>query len=156
MGEAQGLPLTVEDVTAGWLSDALGSVVDRADVTGVAWGTATKVLLDVTYAGGGDRYPGRLCVKGGFVPELRAIMAPGYQAEARFYRDVAPGLGDGLATCFFAAVDESTGQGVVILEDLAGGRRTGAGRARRSGGRAQCLRGVVGVGGRAAAVIHPR
>jgi hypothetical protein len=119
MGGAQGLPLSVDEVTAGWLSDALGVAVDRAEITGVVWGTATKVLLELTYKSGGDGHPTRLCVKGGFVPELRAIMAPGYQAEARFYRDVAPELGDGLAVCFFAAVDQDTGQGVVVLEDLA-------------------------------------
>ena len=119
MGGAHVLPLTVDEVTPRWLSDALGADVDRAEVKGVIWGTATKVLLDVAYTAGGDRYPRRLCVKGGFVPELRAIMAPGYQAEARFYRDVAPELGDGLAECFFAAVDEDTGQAVVVLEDLA-------------------------------------
>ena len=51
--------------------------------------------------------------------ELRAIMAPGYQAEARFYRDIAPMLRAGLPACYFAAVDDSAGQGVVILEDLA-------------------------------------
>jgi aminoglycoside phosphotransferase (APT) family kinase protein len=59
-----------------------------------------------------------VCVKGGFVAELRAIMAAGYQAEARFYRDVAPQLGHGLATCYFAGIDADRDQGVVILDDL--------------------------------------
>ena len=113
------LPLTTDGVTADWLSEALGAGVERAETTAIVWGTATKVLLDVTYAAGEDRYPARLCVKGGFVAELLAIMGPGYQAEARFYRDVAPRLGTGVAGCYFAAVDDATGQGVVILDDLA-------------------------------------
>ena len=119
MSDRPRLPLTTDEVTAGWLADALDAGVERAETTGIVWGTATKVLLEVTYAGGEDRYPARLCVKGGFVPELLGIMGPGYQAEARFYRDVAPRLGAGVPRCFFAALDDTTGQGVVVLEDLA-------------------------------------
>jgi hypothetical protein len=113
------LPLAVEDVTASWLSDALGADVTEVEPTGIVWGTATKVLLRVQYTGGGDGLPTRICVKGGFVPELLAIMAPGYQDEARFYRDIAPRFGAGLPHCWYADVDKDTGQGIVILEDLA-------------------------------------
>jgi aminoglycoside phosphotransferase (APT) family kinase protein len=113
------LPLAVEDVTASWLSDALGAEVSAVEPTKVIWGTATKVLLRVQYATAGAGLPGRVCVKGGFVPELLAIMAPGYQDEARFYRDIAPVFGAGLPRCWFAEVDEDSGQGIVILEDLA-------------------------------------
>ena len=83
------------------------------------WGTATKVLLEVTRADGSRD---RLCVKGGFVPELRAIMAPGYRAEALFYRDIAPQLDAGVPRCHHADVDD--GQGIVVMDDLiaAGGR----------------------------------
>jgi hypothetical protein len=118
------LPLQVEQITPEWLGTALSApgrevVVRDASTTGVVSGTATKVLLDVVYASGGDELPSRLCVKGGFVPEMLAFMAPGYQAEARFYRDVAPLLGEGLAACHFAGVDDDSGQGIVILDDLA-------------------------------------
>jgi aminoglycoside phosphotransferase (APT) family kinase protein len=113
------LPLAVEDVTTSWLSDALGAAVAEVEPTGIVWGTATKVLLRVRYATGGVGLPTRICVKGGFVPELLAIMAPGYQDEARFYRDIAPRFGAALPRCWYAAVDEDTGQGIVVLEDLA-------------------------------------
>jgi hypothetical protein len=117
------LPLRVEQITPEWLGTALsipGREVRVRDVStaGVIWGTATKVMLDVVYASGGDQLPSRLCVKGGFVPEMLAFMAPGYQAEARFYRDVAPLLAEGLGTCYFAGIDEHSGQGIVILDDL--------------------------------------
>lgn len=118
------LPLKVEQITPEWLGAALSTPrrevrVRAASVTGVVWGTATKVILDVVYASGGDELPSRLCVKGGFVPEMLEFMAPGYQAEARFYRDVAPLLGEGLSRCHFAGIDDDSGQGIVILDDLA-------------------------------------
>jgi aminoglycoside phosphotransferase (APT) family kinase protein len=118
------LPLKVEQITPEWLGAALSAPrrevrVRAVSMTGVVWGTATKVMLDVAYASGGDALPSRLCVKGGFVPEMLAFMAPGYQAEARFYRDVAPLLGEGLSRCHFAGIDEDSGQGIVILDDLA-------------------------------------
>ncbi|HUR73735.1 MAG TPA: hypothetical protein VMZ00_05625, partial [Sporichthya sp.] len=94
------LPMTVEEVDP-WLRDVLG--VEKVEQTGIVWGTATKVLVEVTYPGGRTE---RLCVKGGFVPELRAIMAMGYRAEALFYRDIAPRLGAGIPHCHYAAADE--------------------------------------------------
>lgn len=104
------LPLTVDEVDA-WLRDVLG--VEKVEQTGIVWGTATKVLVEVTDPGGRTE---RLCVKGGFVPELRAIMAMGYRAEALFYRDIAPQLGAGIPRCHVAAADD--GQGIVVLDDL--------------------------------------
>jgi aminoglycoside phosphotransferase (APT) family kinase protein len=113
------LPLAIEEVTASWLSAALGAEVAEVETTGIIWGTATKVLLQVRYAADSIGLPKRICVKGGFVPDLLAIMAPGYQDEARFYRDIAPLFGAGLPHCWYAEIDEETGQGIVVLEDLA-------------------------------------
>jgi hypothetical protein len=118
------LPLAVEEITAPWLSAALTSAlrrevrVDNLELTGVVAGTATKALIRVEYSAGGDGLPDRFCVKGGFVPELRAIMAPGYAAEACFYRDIAPMLTGGLPRCWFADLDAGSGQGIVVLDDL--------------------------------------
>jgi Ecdysteroid kinase-like family len=117
------LPLAVEEITAEWLSTALsraGSdvVVDQVETTAIVWGTATKVLLDVTYLSGGEHLPARLCVKGGFVPELRAVMGPGYETEDLFYRDVAPHLGAGIGRCHYAEVDADRQQAIIILDDL--------------------------------------
>jgi hypothetical protein len=118
------LPLKIEQITPDWLGPALSTAernvaVRDISIRKVVPGTATKVLVDVEYASGGDDLPSSLCIKGGFVPEMLAFMAPGYQGEARFYRDVAPLLGEGLAACYFAGVDDDSGQGIVILEDLA-------------------------------------
>lgn len=104
------LPLSVDEVD-GWLRDVLG--VEKVEQTGIVWGTATKVLVEVTHP---DGSPARLCVKGGFRPELLAIMSAGYQAEALFYRDVAPELEAGVPRCHHAAVEGQ--QGIVILDDI--------------------------------------
>lgn len=113
------LPLTVHEIDTAWLSAALGAELTKVEQTGVIYGTATKILLEVTYPDGSTA---RICVKGGFVPELRAIMSAGYRAEALFYRDVAPQLGTGVPRCHYAAADDE--QGIVILDDIvaAGGR----------------------------------
>jgi aminoglycoside/choline kinase family phosphotransferase len=110
------LPLTVDEVLP-WTEQVLGAT--KVEQTGIVWGTATKVLVEATYADGRTQ---RLCVKGGFRPELLAIMSAGYQAEALFYRDVAPQLGTGVPVSHHAAVDGE--QGIVILDDiLAAGAR---------------------------------
>jgi hypothetical protein len=113
------LPNTVDEIDAAWVGAALGSELKSLEQTGIVWGTATKVLVAATHLDGRVE---RLCVKGGFRAELRAIMAPGYRAEALFYRDVAPLLGTGIPRCHHAVVGDD--QGIVILEDLTatGGR----------------------------------
>ncbi|GAA0622651.1 phosphotransferase [Sporichthya brevicatena] len=104
------LPMSVDEVDS-WLREVLG--VEKVEQTGIVWGTATKVLVEVTHPDGSTA---RLCVKGGFRPELLAIMSAGYQAEALFYRDVAPQLEAGIPRCHHAAVEGQ--QGIVILDDV--------------------------------------
>jgi hypothetical protein len=124
------LPLEVDQITAEWLSGALserypGTTVAATRVDSIIWGTATKVLLELDYpdsgtdsgSASGTGLPGRLCVKGGFSAELRPIMSLGYRIEALFYRDIAPRLGSGLPTCYFADADAD--QGIIVLDDLA-------------------------------------
>lgn len=119
------LPLSVDELTPEWLGSALsilwpGTVVDSLKIDSVIWGTATKAFVEVTYAEKSEMsgLPERLCVKGGFRPELLQVMALGYQTEAQFYRDIGSSMSDGLPTCYFAGVDAATGQGIVVLEDL--------------------------------------
>jgi hypothetical protein len=120
------LPLDVDQIDADWLTSALavrypGARVRTVRVDRIIWGTATKVFVELDYAAhDGPLPPSRLCVKGGFREELRPIMARGYQTEALFYRDVAPRLSDGLPACHYAGVDPDHGQGIVVLDDLAG------------------------------------
>lgn len=116
------LPLDTAGLTAEWLGAALATTHDGIQVSAVSqreiiWGTATKVLVKLDYARPVSELPELLCVKGGFVAELRDLMAHGYQTEANFYRDMAAHV-DNTPRCHFAATDTTSGQSIVILDDL--------------------------------------
>jgi hypothetical protein len=113
--DAERLPLEVGDITAEWLGQALGREIQNLEVDEVIHGTATKVLIKAT---GSDGAVARLCVKGGFNPELMDHMSDAYQNEARFYGELGPRLEAGVPRCHYAAVDGTSGQGLVILDDL--------------------------------------
>ncbi|GAA4711175.1 phosphotransferase [Pseudonocardia yuanmonensis] len=130
MSTAAGSPTSLSEITPQWLTGILGRTtpgVEVAEVTvdSVVWGTATKVMLKVRYAAnppGGP--PEALCLKGGFDDALRALGHRGYRAEARFYADIAPALGDVVPRCWGTEVDDGEGQGgeqgLVVLDDLRG------------------------------------
>ena len=109
------LPMSVEEITAEWLGQALGTEISELEVDNIVWGTATKVVLEARHDAD---LPSRFCIKGGFTEELRPVMGAGYVDEARFYRDLAPQLGEGLPTVYFADEDEEAQQGIVVMEDL--------------------------------------
>jgi len=116
------LPLTTDEITKAWLSDALSERYPNVAVTSMTarntlWGTGTKILLDVTYnqAGMAAGLPTRLCVKGGFAAHREEMLFL-YQLEARFFAELAPILDIRMPRCFYAGCDSD--QGIVIMEDL--------------------------------------
>jgi hypothetical protein len=118
------LPLTPQEITAGWLSEALqfrhpGLTVKSVDVVDIINGTSTKIRVAVTYGAGGQiaGLPPTLIVKGGFEAHSQ-WMAKMYADEVRFYRDVKPYIDMNTPACFYAGSDPETHQSVVILEDL--------------------------------------
>jgi Phosphotransferase enzyme family len=127
MSNTIALPMTVEELTAQWLTDAIGSTypgvkVARAEVSDVIWGSATKVFVTAEYATApaADGPPEKLCVKGGFDESVRAALQgvtdTGNQLEALFFADLAPRLDVELPRCWFAAGRD--GQGVMVFDDL--------------------------------------
>lgn len=115
------LPLSVEEITREWMSEALEREIAQLEVDEIIWGTATKVLVKVFL---GDGTELSLCVKGGFKRELLAQMGASYQVEARFYGQLGPRLEAGVPACHFAGIDETYGQGIVVLDDLRDSRTT--------------------------------
>ena len=118
------LPITVDDIDAGWLSEALGIryacvVVTRATRSEVLHGTATKARVALEYNEAGRRagLPATLIVKGGFSAH-REMMAYVYELEVRFYRDLAPNMHVRVPRCFYAGTDGARKQAIVLLEDL--------------------------------------
>ena len=128
MNPQEKLPRTVEELTPQWLSAAIHSRCPGVSVTSIAidkiiWGTATKVLMDVQYAGDYKKYgiPNQLCVKGEFDERLRqqlaGVTATGTQIEAEFYNDIAPKLGIPLPRHWYGGSEP--GMGILILDNLA-------------------------------------
>jgi len=114
------LPRAVEELTPAWFTAALGHDVASADVEDIVWGTATKVLVRLSYGEGvPDTAPTAVCVKGGFDERLRGFdLDDAYELEAAFYGDVAPALDLPLPRCHYATFSAQEGQGIMVLDDL--------------------------------------
>lgn len=121
------LPRVIEELTPQWLTLAIaakcpGVTVTQVHVDRIIWGTATKILVDLTYAGHGaaQRPPAKLCIKGEFDERVRRTLAAmtmtGTQVEALFYNDLGPRLGVPLPRHWFAGSE--SGMGILILDNL--------------------------------------
>lgn len=118
-------PLNADVVTTPeWLSLALSEGRDPVAVTGVEvletlGPSALKIRMKLTYDAPRPDLPDAICLKGIFDPTLRQWLDGGaQQAEALFYRDVAPGLRVRVPRSYYAGVDANTKNGVIIMEDL--------------------------------------
>jgi hypothetical protein len=119
--EAAALPMAPEEITADWLSLALGRVVTGVEISDIVWGTATKVRLRLSYADEpvASGLPSALCAKGGFDERLRGYdLGPAYLLEASFFGDLAPELDARLPRCWYSGLDPEHDQGIVVLDDL--------------------------------------
>ncbi len=111
-------------VTPEWLSQALSQgrdpvAVNSVEVIETLGPSALKIRMKLTYDAPRDDLPDAICLKGVFDPSLRAWLDSGaQQAEALFYRDVAPGLSVLVPNSVFAGIDAETKNGVIIMEDL--------------------------------------
>ena len=131
VGDRGGVPAHIHDVDARWLEHALstrfpGTRVESLEVVGGDAGTTQRHRLSVRYAAGEDAgdAPTSLFAKvpppafaGQFFLHLFALGVN----EARFYRDVRPGLPVAAPECFAARWNDA-GRFVLILEDLAPAR----------------------------------
>ena len=121
----KALPLTVDEVNVEWLNHALAEWTQRNPIIAIEdkttiWGTGTKILMKVTYANGVSPGgpPADLCVKGGFMEELRHLAAINYLTEAYFYAHAAKQLTIALPGCWYAQADPERGQGIMIFDNL--------------------------------------
>lgn len=122
----ESLPTTVEGVTPAWCSKVLNAPVGNLTIISVRHGSSSTLVVDLKYAPSANNngLPQRIFFKGGFNPELIAI-APSvldtYRREAEFYHYVSPMLissGMNLPKTWYSGIDSSSGQGIVVLEDL--------------------------------------
>ncbi|KAK8029019.1 hypothetical protein PG991_006075 [Apiospora marii] len=121
----RALPVTPDQVTVEWCSEALGFAIQEFTAVETIHGTASKILIGLKKYGDADATadarPDRICVKGGFDPNILAIY-PGltatYRREAEFYYHIAPLLTMRLPRAWYCASDTINGQGIVIMDDL--------------------------------------
>ncbi|KAG5661961.1 hypothetical protein KAF25_004200 [Fusarium avenaceum] len=121
MKSSDPLPLTVDELTASWFTKILGHSVKVVNVVEAIHGTASKILIQLTFEDVDDNAPTRVCVKGGFNPALVAslpFMFAVYRLEAEFYYYLAPKLNIPLPPILYTGTDTVNGQGVFVMGDL--------------------------------------
>ncbi|KAJ4328084.1 hypothetical protein N0V84_001452 [Fusarium piperis] len=114
------LPVATEEITPAWFSKILGKRVKEVAIDETIHGTASKILVKLTYEDSPDSLIA-VCVKGGFNPAILALqpsLCQMYQLEAEFYHYIAPTVKMRLPDAQYCAIDEVGGQGIVVLEDL--------------------------------------
>ncbi|KAH8655414.1 kinase-like domain-containing protein [Xylariales sp. PMI_506] len=118
----EALPVTPEQVSKEWLSFALGSKTKDAVVVQEIMGTAGKILFKLTYEDNDGSAPTEICLKGGFNPALvqaHPTINDTYRREAEFFYYIAPLVQMRLPKPWYCGSDVVTGQGLVIMDDLA-------------------------------------
>jgi hypothetical protein len=118
------IPTGAADITAQWLSDAIGpqfgSSVKEVEATPVGTGQIAdtlrlKLSWDAAAAG-----PETLIVKvtsSSDVSKAAAIATRTYEVEVGFYTDLAPSLPVKRPECYWAGYDAATGAYACVLED---------------------------------------
>ena len=113
------LPATASDLTAAWLSTALGAEVTHVDVLDNAFATNQRARIGLNYAKP-DAGPATAFVKLAPIDpahrEMVGALGMG-EREVRFYADVAPTIDVRVPRSWFAATDDNGGF-VILLEDL--------------------------------------
>ncbi len=108
-------PVLFEDITAEWLSHALGGRVDSFDLEPVGTGqigNCYRVTLSGTDVP--DRVVAKLPHRD---PAVRAMVAGVYRAEARFCRDLVDTVDVRVPRCHHVSLDEN-GDFILLLEDM--------------------------------------
>jgi len=119
------LPLTLDEVSASWLTAALArrfpgariGAVTRADER-AGTSTSARFLLEYEEDGGNEELPASVYVKGGFDAVMRRRVWQALVQEARFFAELAPDVPINIPQSYFTAYDEEVGQGIVVLEDM--------------------------------------
>lgn len=124
MTDSVPVPRSLEDLTAEWLTAALGTRfqgvrVGTCDVSSVEGGSATKVRLSVTYdVRPAEVLPPRFLAKTA-LEEHGMPIVPANAQEIRFYSTVAPEVPVRVPDFYYGAVADDMSQSILLLEDLA-------------------------------------
>jgi len=118
------LPLEIEDITQDWLEAALsgyapGVRVRDFEMTDFIHTTCTKIRLKLDLDNNREDapIPETVILKGGFEPHSRPMWIMHF-TETMSYSTLMPAAGMRTPVPYFSQWDESSKQGIVIMEDL--------------------------------------
>ena len=122
------------DLTDAWLQEVLtaagvlsdGARIDDHATTPIGTGQMSENHRVSLHYAPGARGPESVVLKVAASDEMSRSTGHrlgAYAREVRFYRDIAPTLGDPVAVCHHAEVDRETGWFTLLLEDLAPARQ---------------------------------
>jgi Ser/Thr protein kinase RdoA (MazF antagonist) len=117
LARTRSFPRRAEDLTAEALSRLMGRTMTSVTVIDGEAGTSSRARLALT----GSDVPGSVFVKlSAATPATRMLgeLARLGETEARFYRELAPELSDGIPRSYGSAFDPVTGRYVIVLEDM--------------------------------------
>ena len=128
------LPISIDDLTPAWLTEALrpsgllgdeGAVAAvRADDIGTGVGVFGIIArLHLTYRDAPAGAPATIIAKMPTAAEANrqvGLVLKLYEREGRFYRDVASSVPFRTPACYLSELDVDAGQFVVLMEDLGG------------------------------------
>ena len=117
------IPTGMQDLTADWLTGALGAEVAAVERRQIGTGQiADSVRLSITYADASHGGPSSLVAKVTSSDESSrraALMTRTYEKEVGFYADLAAALPVRTPRCYWTGFDQGNVAYGVLLEDLA-------------------------------------
>jgi len=132
------IPDSVQDVTITWLTEALRTkglitqasvaTFDTKIIDDTQGATGQLARLSLTYDAQETNAPSSLVAKFSSTnPAQREQLRVNkfYEREVRFYEQLASQIDLRTPACYYSAIDLKTGQSVLLLEDLTGGRNIG-------------------------------
>jgi aminoglycoside phosphotransferase (APT) family kinase protein len=116
------IPSSIDDVTAGWLTEAMGHRVDSAEAERIAEDSGFSSLLYRVRLSGDPDLPETVIVKLPGTPEARGAMEMlgGYRREVEFYRRAAGRAPMATPEVHVAEISDTAADFVLVMEDLRG------------------------------------
>jgi Ser/Thr protein kinase RdoA (MazF antagonist) len=113
----RAFPRRVEDLTAEALARIMGRDVESVSILDGEAGTSSRARLALTGKGVPESVFVKLSAATAATRMLGELARLG-ETEARFYKQLAPALGDGIPRSFGSDFDPLTGRYVIVLEDM--------------------------------------
>ncbi|MEM8766894.1 MAG: phosphotransferase [Pseudomonadota bacterium] len=118
------IPKTIADVSSAWLGEVLGAEIRDHKPTQIGQGVGLMgdiYRVALSYAEANTQAPATVVVKlpSSFEENRAQGVALGmFEAEVRFYRELAPHIAVGMPAIYHAEIEAGTAEFVIVMEDL--------------------------------------